>query len=80
MLACSWSLKCVKGVVIRSSLQVCSLLWNPYDKEILSGLDGAENQLRLWKWPAMHHVSDLLDHSGRVLHLTLSPDGCTACR
>jgi hypothetical protein len=28
----------------------------------------------------MHHVADLLDHSGRVLHLTLSPDGCTVCR
>jgi WD40 repeat protein len=63
-----------------ASMQVCSLLWNPYEKELLSGLDGTESQLRLWKWPSMHHVTDLLDHTQRVLHLTLSPDGCTVCR
>ena len=43
--------------------QVCALAWNPREKELLSGHGYAENQLSLWKYPAMARVKDLKGHS-----------------
>ena len=57
--------------------QVCALAWNPREKELLSGHGYAENQLSLWKYPAMARVKDLKGHTGRVLALCTSPDGST---
>lgn len=62
------------------TVQVSSLIWNPYDKELLGGLGESQNQLRMWRWPSCNHVTDLFGHEARVLHMALSPDGCTVCR
>ena len=59
------------------SSQVCGLLWNPRDKELLSAHGYSQFQLSLWKNPSMHKVGDLFGHKDRVLHLALSPDHST---
>lgn len=59
------------------SSQVCGLLWNPRDKELLSAHGYSQFQLSLWKYPNMQKVGDLFGHKDRVLHLALSPDHST---
>ena len=56
---------------------MCSLLWNPFDREILSSHGFVNNQLCIWKYPQMKKIADLRGHTSRVLHLSLSPDGTT---
>lgn len=68
------------GAEATRALQVCSLLWNPHEKEVLAGLGHSENQLSLWRYPSCQLATELRSHSSRVLHMTLSPDGCTVCR
>ena len=58
--------------------QVCALKWNPHHKELLSGHGYVNNELALWAYPSMTKIRDLKSHSGRVLSLSLSPDGTTA--
>eukprot|EP00350_Pseudokeronopsis_sp_OXSARD2_P008074 CAMPEP_0170547690 /NCGR_PEP_ID=MMETSP0211-20121228/6054_1 /TAXON_ID=311385 /ORGANISM="Pseudokeronopsis sp., Strain OXSARD2" /LENGTH=271 /DNA_ID=CAMNT_0010852841 /DNA_START=1463 /DNA_END=2278 /DNA_ORIENTATION=+ len=62
---------------IQTDSQVCSLQWNPYDKEILSSHGFINNQLCIWKYPHMKKIAELRGHTNRVLHLALSPDGTT---
>lgn len=57
--------------------QVCSIIWNPYDKEILSSHGFSKNQLILWKYPTMDKIIELNGHTNRVLHMSMSPDGNT---
>jgi len=57
--------------------QVCSILWNPFDKELLSSHGFSKNQLILWKYPTMEKITELNGHTNRVLHTCLSPDGST---
>jgi cell division cycle protein 20 (cofactor of APC complex) len=59
--------------------QVCSLLWNPHEKELLSSHGFSENQLCLWKYPSMVKTKELTGHTSRVLHLAASPDGTMVC-
>ena len=59
-----------------SSPQVCSILWSPHYKELISGHGFAQNQLVIWKYPTMAKVAELKGHTARVL-LTMSPDGAT---
>ncbi|XP_054006881.1 cell division cycle protein 20 homolog [Hylaeus anthracinus] len=66
---------CLNTVDTKS--QVCSLLWSTTYKEIVSGHGYAQNQLTIWKYPAMTKVAELTGHSSRVLHLAMSPDGTT---
>ncbi|CAJ2654335.1 unnamed protein product [Trifolium pratense] len=56
--------------------QVCSLLWNKNERELLSSHGFTENQLTLWKYPSMVKMAELNGHTSRVLHMTQSPDGC----
>lgn len=70
------------GCVINSvdtGSQVCSLLWNPHEKELLSSHGFSENQLSLWKYPSMARVKELTGHTARVLHMSLSPCGTMVC-
>ena len=60
-----------------SRFQVCSLLWCPHYKELISGHGFAQFQLTIWKYPAMTHVTDLTGHTARILALAMSPDGTT---
>ncbi|XP_032678729.1 cell division cycle protein 20 homolog isoform X2 [Odontomachus brunneus] len=66
---------CLNNIDTRS--QVCSLLWSTNYKEIISGHGYAQNQLTIWKYPAMTKVAELTGHTSRVLHLAMSPDGTT---
>ena len=68
------------GQLLRSQdagSQVSSLIWNRYDKELLSGHGFTQNQLSLWAYPSMTKFGDLKGHTNRVLSLCLSPDGKT---
>eukprot|EP00548_Thalassiothrix_antarctica_P014809 CAMPEP_0194174628 /NCGR_PEP_ID=MMETSP0154-20130528/8785_1 /TAXON_ID=1049557 /ORGANISM="Thalassiothrix antarctica, Strain L6-D1" /LENGTH=449 /DNA_ID=CAMNT_0038888121 /DNA_START=63 /DNA_END=1409 /DNA_ORIENTATION=- len=62
---------------IDTESQVCALQWNPFEKELLSSHGFSRNHLCLWKYPSMAKVKELEGHSSRVLHMALSPDGCT---
>lgn len=62
---------------VATESQVCSLMWNPYEKEILSSHGFVNNELSIWKYPQMKKITDLRGHTSRVLHLALSPDGTT---
>ena len=62
---------------IDTGSQVCSLKWNPFEKEILSSHGYARNQLCLWKYPSMSKIKEFEGHTSRVLHMALSPDGST---
>jgi len=76
----------VGGLVqsINANTQVCSLIWNPNDKEILSSHgfsnnseDSSKSYIRLYKYPTMNVIGELKGHEDRVLHLALSPDNET---
>jgi cell division cycle protein 20 (cofactor of APC complex) len=71
---------------VNTSTQVCSLVWNKYDKEIASshGFSTLLNpnevskcSIRLWKYPNMTQFGEIAAHDDRVLHLALSPEGET---
>jgi cell division cycle protein 20 (cofactor of APC complex) len=62
---------------VSTESQVCALMWNPYEKELLSSHGFVNNELSIWKYPQMKKITDLRGHSSRVLHLALSPDGTT---
>ncbi|EEZ98810.1 cell division cycle protein 20 homolog [Tribolium castaneum] len=66
---------CINSVDTKS--QVCALLWSCNYKEIISGHGFANNELIIWKYPAMTKVAELTGHTARVLHLVMSPDGST---
>ncbi|XP_051216127.1 cell division cycle 20.2, cofactor of APC complex [Lolium perenne] len=57
--------------------QVCSLLWNKNERELLSSHGFTKNQLILWKYPSMVKMAELTGHTSRVLFMAQSPDGCT---
>jgi len=66
---------CLNSVDTNS--QVCSLVWNKNEKEILSSHGFSQNQLCLWKYPGMVKMAELTGHTARVLHMAQSPDGST---
>ncbi|XP_030754686.1 cell division cycle protein 20 homolog [Sitophilus oryzae] len=66
---------CVNATDAKS--QVCALLWAQNYKELVSGHGFANNEVSIWKYPAMTKVAELNGHTARVLHLALSPDGTT---
>lgn len=57
--------------------QVCALVWNKNERELLSSHGFPQNQLTLWKYPSMVKMAELNDHTSRVLYMAQSPDGCT---
>ncbi|KGN58619.1 cell division cycle 20.2, cofactor of APC complex [Cucumis sativus] len=57
--------------------QVCALLWNKNERELLSSHGFSQNQLTLWKYPSMVKMGELTGHTSRVLFMAQSPDGCT---
>lgn len=62
---------------IDSGSQVCSLLWNRHEKELISSHGYSKNQIAVWKYPSMNKIIELNGHMSRVLYLAMSPDGCT---
>ncbi|XBJ04229.1 hypothetical protein VPH35_023204 [Triticum aestivum] len=49
--------------------QVCALLWNKNDRELLSSHGFTQNQLTLWKYPSMAKMAELNGHTSRVLFM-----------
>ncbi|XP_028784837.1 cell division cycle 20.2, cofactor of APC complex [Neltuma alba] len=66
---------CINSV--NTGSQVCALLWNKNERELLSSHGFTQNQLILWKYPSMVKMAELTGHTSRVLYMTQSPDGCT---
>ena len=64
---------------VDTNSQVCSLLWNTHEREILSSHGFSENQLCLWRYPTMVKTAEFTGHTSRVLHMSQSPDGMTVC-
>ncbi|XP_032891055.1 cell division cycle protein 20 homolog B [Amblyraja radiata] len=64
---------CIQDVDTRS--QICSLLWLPKFKELVTGHGFPKHQVSVWNYPTLIKSADLIGHRGRVLHLALSPDG-----
>ncbi|KAM3379624.1 hypothetical protein P3S68_012038 [Capsicum galapagoense] len=62
---------------VNTGSQVCSLLWNRHDRKLLSSHGFTDNQLSVWKYPFMTKISELFDHTSRVLHMAQSLDGYT---
>lgn len=68
------------GSMLRSvdtGSQVCALLWNRHDRELLSSHGFENNELLLWKYPSMQKMAELEGDMSRVLHMAQSPDGHT---
>ncbi|PQM34190.1 cell division cycle 20.2 cofactor of APC complex-like [Prunus yedoensis var. nudiflora] len=57
--------------------QVCALLWNMNERELLSAHGFTQNQLTLWKYPSMFRIAELTGHTSTVLSMAQSPNGCT---
>uniref|UniRef100_A0AAY5KDX2 Fizzy-related protein homolog n=1 Tax=Esox lucius TaxID=8010 RepID=A0AAY5KDX2_ESOLU len=55
--------------------QVCNLAWSKHANELVSTHGYSQNQILVWKYPALTQVAKLTGHSYRVLYLALSPDG-----
>ena len=49
--------------------QVCALLWNKNERELLSSHGFSQNQLTLWKYPSMVKMAELTGHTSRVLFM-----------
>ncbi|KAJ6697341.1 hypothetical protein OIU85_003688 [Salix viminalis] len=62
---------------IDTGSQVCALLWNKNERELLSSHGFTQNQLAVWKYPSMVKMAELNGHTSRVLYMAQSPDGCT---
>lgn len=58
---------CVNSVDTGS--QVCALLWNKNERELLSSHGFTQNQLTLWKYPSMVKMAELTGHTSRVLYM-----------
>ncbi|KAF9431747.1 substrate-specific activator of APC-dependent proteolysis [Entomortierella beljakovae] len=57
--------------------QVCNLAWSKTTNELVSTHGYSQNQIFVWKYPAMQQIAMLTAHTLRVLYLALSPDGQT---
>lgn len=66
---------CVNSIDTNS--QVCSILWSPHEKELVTSHGFSQNQLTVWKYPTLARMAELKGHTSRVLHMALSPDGQT---
>lgn len=66
---------CVNSVDTKS--QVCSIIWSPNDRELVTSHGFSQNQLTVWKYPSLVRMAELKGHTSRVLHTALSPDGQT---
>ncbi|XP_075711042.1 cell division cycle protein 20 homolog B [Rhinoderma darwinii] len=53
--------------------QICSILWLPDTRELVTGHGCPRNQMTVWNYPSLVKVTDINGHTGRVLHLALSP-------
>jgi hypothetical protein len=62
---------------VETGSQVCSLIWDKHEKEIISSHGYSKHQISIWKYPSMNKITELNGHMSRVLYLSISPDGCS---
>ncbi|KAL1830121.1 hypothetical protein ACET3Z_008533 [Daucus carota] len=56
---------------------VCNLAWSKNVNELVSTHGYSQNQIIVWRFPAMTKLATLTGHAERVLDLAISPDGKT---
>ena len=61
----------------RPRVQVCNLAWSKNVNELVSTHGYSQNQICVWRYPAMAKLATLTGHTMRVLFLSVSPDGQT---
>jgi cell division cycle protein 20 (cofactor of APC complex) len=54
---------------VDTEAQVCALIWNKNEKELLSACGFIQKPLILWKYPSMVKLAELEGHTSRVLCL-----------
>ena len=60
--------------------QVSGLMWSKSEKELVSSHGFSQNQLSVWRYSnGLSKIADLTGHTGRILHLSMSPDASTVC-
>ena len=69
--------KIIKNVDTGS--QVCAVLWNKKEREIISSHGFNKNQITIWNYQKMKKICELKGHMSRVLYLTMSPDENYIC-
>ena len=52
---------------IDTNSQVCSLVWSPHEKELISSHGYSQNQLCLWSYPSMCKMTELTVRTTRLL-------------
>lgn len=62
---------------INTGSQVCNIIFNENEKELISSHGFSKNQISIWKYPNMNKVIELDGHMSRVLYMAMSPDGST---
>lgn len=64
---------------IDTQAQVSAIAWskNSQCRELVSAHGYSQNQLMVWKYPALVKVAELYSHEERVLNMCISPDGTT---
>ena len=62
---------------INTGSQVCQILWNKYEKEIITSHGNNKNPIYVWSYPKMNKITELAGHLSRALYMAMSPDGCT---
>ena len=64
---------------INTGSQVCSLIWNEKEKEIISSHGFNKNQIIIWNYEKSKKICELKGHMNRVLYMTKSPDENVIC-
>lgn len=62
---------------IDTKSQVCSVIWSAEHHELITGHGYCDNQLIIWKYPALSKVTELTGHTSRILGMSMSPDAET---
>ncbi|KAM9330994.1 cell division cycle protein 20 homolog B [Gastrophryne carolinensis] len=70
-----WDTSSGKNVAsVNTNSQICSLLWLPETRQLVTSHGTPSNQIVLWQYPTLTKLTDTCGHNRRVLYLALSPD------
>ena len=64
---------------VNTGSQVCALLFNNKEQEVISAHGFNKNQITIWNFKNMKKICELNGHKNRVLYLTMSPDEKYIC-
>ena len=64
---------------INTGSQVCALVWNKKEKELISSHGFNKNQIIIWNYEKCKKICELKGHMDRVLYLSQSPDERIIC-